>query len=102
MLTRTASDSAQLLGESDEKSLRPADVAEPIRIFIPNKFAHELRAALAEPRERVVDVVHGEHDPQVAQRVHRGVPVIRDGSGPEKPGELEPTVAVRRAHHGNL
>jgi hypothetical protein len=28
--------------------------------------------------------------------------VIRDGRRPEKPGELEPAVAVRRAHHGNL
>src|SRR5215469_10063233 len=28
--------------------------------------------------------------------------MIRDGRRPEKPGELEPAVAVRRAHHGNL
>jgi hypothetical protein len=28
--------------------------------------------------------------------------VIRDGRWREKPGELEPAVAVRRAHHGNL
>jgi len=28
--------------------------------------------------------------------------VIRDGRRREKPGELEPPVAVRRAHHGNL
>jgi uncharacterized protein YciI len=28
--------------------------------------------------------------------------VIRDGWRPEKPGELEAAVAVRRAHHGNL
>src|ERR671919_1729389 len=28
--------------------------------------------------------------------------MIRDGRWREKPGELEPAVAVRRAHHGNL
>ena len=54
--------SSELLGESDEKPFRAADVAEPIRVFILNNFAHELRAALAEPLERLVDVVHGEHD----------------------------------------
>jgi hypothetical protein len=54
--------SAELLGESDEKPFRTADVAEPIRVFILDHFAHELRAALAEPLKRLVDVVHGEHD----------------------------------------
>ena len=28
--------------------------------------------------------------------------MIRDGRRREKPGKLEPAVAVRRAHHGNL
>src|SRR5262245_3676353 len=32
--------SAELLGESDEKPFRPPDVAEPIRIFILDNFAH--------------------------------------------------------------
>jgi hypothetical protein len=36
------------------------------------------------------------------ESVHRGVPVILDGRWREKPGELEPAVAVRRAHHGDL
>ena len=58
--------SAEFLGESDEKPLRPADVAEPIDVFIPDHFAYELRTALAEPLERLIDVVHGEHDAQVA------------------------------------
>ncbi len=57
---------------------------------------------LLEPGERLVDVVNGEHDAQVAQSVHRGVPVIRDDRRREKTGELEPAVAVRRAHHGDL
>jgi hypothetical protein len=54
--------SVELLGESDEKPFRPADIAEPIRVFVLDNFAHELRAALAEPLERLVDAVHSEHD----------------------------------------
>ena len=54
--------SAEFLGESDEKSLRSADVAEPICVFITNHFAYELRTALSEPLQRVLNVVHGEHD----------------------------------------
>ena len=58
--------SAEFLGESDEKPFRPTDVAEPIRVFILDYFAYELRAPLAEPFKRLVDVVHGEHDAEVA------------------------------------
>ena len=54
--------SAEFLGESDENPFRPADVAESIRVFILDYFAYELRAALAEPLKRLVDVVHDEHD----------------------------------------
>jgi hypothetical protein len=58
--------SAEFLGESDEKPFRPTDVAEPIRVFILDYFAYEVRAARAEPFKRLVDVVHGEHDAEVA------------------------------------
>ena len=58
--------SAEFLGEPDEKPLRPADVAEPIRVFIPDHFAYHLRTVLAEPLERLVDIVHGEHDAEIA------------------------------------
>jgi hypothetical protein len=54
------------LRESDEKNLRPADVAEAIRVFILDYFAYELRTAIAEPFKRLVDIVHGEHDAEVA------------------------------------
>ena len=53
---------ADLLGQPDEKSFGPPDVAEPIHVFVLDHFADELRAALAEPGERIVDVLHGEHD----------------------------------------
>jgi hypothetical protein len=49
-------DSAEFLGEPDEKSFGPADVAEPIHVLVLDHFADELRAALAEPGERIVDV----------------------------------------------
>jgi hypothetical protein len=52
----------ELLGEPDEKSFGATDVAEPIRVLVLNYFTDELRAALEEPGERLVDVVHGEHD----------------------------------------
>src|SRR5919202_5178321 len=95
--------SAEFLGEPDEKAFGPADVAEPIRVFVLDHVAaDELRAVLSEPGERLVDVVHREHDAQVAEGVHRGVPVIGDHTRREKARELEPTVAVRRAHHGDL
>ena len=94
--------SAELLGESDEKPFRPANVAEPICIFILDYFAYELRAALAKPFKCLVDIVYGEHDAEVAQSVHRGFTVIRDGRRREEAGKLKPAVAVRRTHHGNL
>jgi hypothetical protein len=59
--------SAEFLGDPDEKSFRAAEVAEPVRVFILDDFAYELRAARAESFKRVVDVVHGEHDAEVAQ-----------------------------------
>src|SRR5207237_4216116 len=51
---------------------------------------------------RLVDVIHGEHDAQVAESVHRGAAVIGDHRRREKSGDLEPAVTVRRTHHGNL
>ena len=61
-----------------------------------DQFAYELCSVLAEPGERIVDVLHGEHDAQVAAGVHWGVPVIGDHRRREKSRELEPVVAVRR------
>ena len=57
-----ASTSAELLGETDEKSFGSPDVAEPIHVLILDHFADELCAAFAEPGERIVDVLDGEHD----------------------------------------
>jgi hypothetical protein len=94
--------SVELLGEADEKPFRPTDVAEPVYVLILDDFAHELRAARAEPFKRLVDVVHGEHDAEIAQRIDWRIPMICDDRRREKAGELEPAMAVRCAHHGNL
>jgi hypothetical protein len=94
--------SAEFLGQPDEEPTGPADVSEPIHDLVLDYFAYELRAARAEPFERRVDVVHGEHDAEVAESVDRGVAVIRDDRRREEAGELKPAVAVRCAHHGNL
>ena len=58
----TSKSSAELFGEADEKSLGPPDVTEAIDVLVLNHFADELRAALAEPGERFVDVAYSEHD----------------------------------------
>ena len=59
-------------------------------------------AVLPEPGERIVEVVHGEHDTQIAQRVHRGVSVIGNHGRRKKAREFDPAVAVRHTHHGDL
>src|SRR5947209_12484182 len=100
--TRSVLRSPELLGKSDEEPFRTADVAEQISIFIPDYFAYELRAALAESFKRLVDVVHGEHDAEIAKSVHWGISVICDGRRCKEARELEPATPVRRSHHGNL
>src|SRR6476646_3713885 len=74
----THSFSADLLGQPDENALGATDVAEPIHVFVLNHLVDELRAVLAEPGQRVVEVVHRKHDAEVPEGVHRRVPVIGD------------------------
>lgn len=58
--------SVEFLSESYEKPFRPAEVTKPIRVLILDDFAHQLCAALAKSAKRLVDVVHREHDAEVA------------------------------------
>ncbi len=62
--------SDHLLGQPDEDALGASDVAEPIDVFVLNDLVDERRTVLPEPSERIVEVVHGEHGPPIAQRVH--------------------------------
>src|SRR5437762_5749182 len=92
----------ELLGKPEENSFGAPDVAEPIRVFVLDHFADKLRAAFAEPRERIVDVLHCEHDAQVTESVHRGTAVICNHRRHEESRYLDPAVTIRRTHHGNL
>ena len=65
-------------------------------------FADDLRAAFAEPGERIVAVLHGEHDAEITESVDGGVAVIGYHRRREEPRQLEPAVTIRRTHHGNL
>src|SRR6185436_297776 len=94
--------SADSLGQPDQNALGASDVAEPIHVFVLDHFVDDLRAVLAEPDERVLEIVYGEHDAEVAEGVHRGGAVIGDHGRREKARELDPAVAVRRTHHGDL
>jgi hypothetical protein len=52
-----------LLGQPDQESFGPSDVAEPIRVFVLDHLAADkLCAVLEEPGEHFVDVVDREHD----------------------------------------
>src|SRR5260221_11212319 len=89
----------ELLGEPDENPFGTPDVAEPIHVFILDQFADELRAAFAESGERIVDVLHGEHDAQEAERLHWGAAAIADPSRPDETGHPAPPVTVLRTQH---
>jgi hypothetical protein len=90
------------LGKPNQNSFGSTDVAEPIRVFVLDHFADKLRAAFAEPGERIVNVIHSEHDAEVPEGVHRSTAVVGDHRRRDESGYLKPAVAVRSSHHGNL
>src|SRR3954471_11787246 len=96
------SESADLLSQPDENPLGASDVAKPIHVFVIDYFVDELSAVLLQAGERVVEIVDGEHDSQIAQSVHWGVAVIGDHGWREKSREFDPAVAVGHPHHGDL
>src|SRR3954447_9349892 len=93
----------EFFGESDQKSFGAPDIAKSVHVFVLDDFtADELCAVVAEPGERLVKVVYGEHHAEVAERVDRSGPVIGDHRRGKKPRELKATVTVRCTHHRNL
>ncbi len=88
--------------KADEDSFRPANVAEPVHIFVLHDLPYKLRPTLAESFKRIVDVVHREHDTKVAESVHRRGAMIGDSGWSEKTAKLQPAMTVGRTHHGNL
>ena len=52
----------ELLREANENSFRAPYVAEPIFVLVLDHFTDDHRAAFSKAGERIVDVLHGEHD----------------------------------------
>src|SRR5918995_2092924 len=95
--------SAELLGQCDDDALGAADVTEPILVLVLHHLADELGAVAKQAGKDVLEVVDGEHDATDAQRVHRRVFWL----GPDRRRrvelvQLEPPVAVRGPHHGDV
>src|SRR5690242_19727679 len=78
----------ELLGEADEDSFGAADIAEAIRVLVLDHFADDLGAAFGEAGERIVDVLDGEHDAEVAERVHRRAAMVGGHRRREESGQL--------------
>jgi hypothetical protein len=68
--------SADLLGQPDENALWASDVAEPIHIFVQDYVVDDLSAVFGESGERVVKVIDGEHDAQIAEGIYRRMPMV--------------------------
>src|SRR3954470_14700008 len=95
--------SAELLGESDDDALRATQEAEPVDVLVLRDIADELATVAAQAGNHVVDVVDSEHDAAYAKRVRRRA--FRLGSHGRRRmelRELNPAVAVRGPHHGEL
>lgn len=92
----------EFLRQPDQDALRPADVAQPVHALIIEDFADHLRTVRPQPFQRIGQIVHREHHPQVAQRVDRGVAVVGDHFGFDEARQFQPAVAVGGAHHRDL
>jgi hypothetical protein len=68
-----AAGSADAFCQPDQNALGASDVTEAIHVFVLDDFVDELRVVLAEPGERIVEIVHGEHDAKIAECVHPSV-----------------------------
>src|SRR5215216_5613201 len=95
--------SAELLGQSDDDALRATQEAEPVDVLVLRDLVEEFGTVAAQPGNDVVDVVDGEHDAAYAQSVRRRV--LRLDSDRRRRVELrqlDPAVAVRGSHHGDV
>src|SRR5918992_280365 len=95
--------SAELLGQSNDDALRATQEAEPVDVLVLRDLADKFCTVAAQAGNDVVDAVDGEHDAAYAQRVRRRV--LRLGSDRRRcvvPRQLNPAVAVRGPHHGDV
>lgn len=93
---------AEFFGEPDEESFGAADVAEAVDVFVLNDFVDEFGAKLVEAGQGIIQVLDGEHDPQVAKGVDGSVAVVGSDGRRFELGKFEPAVAIGGDHHGNL
>src|SRR3712207_6334268 len=94
---------SELLGQSDDDALRATQEAEPVDVLVLRDLADEFGTVAAQAGNDVVDVVDSEHDAAYAQRVRRRA--FRLGSDRRRRVELRqlnPAVAVRGPHHGDV
>src|SRR5437763_2591702 len=95
--------SAELLGQSDDDALRATQEAEPVDVLVLRDLADEFGTVAAQAGNDVVDVVDSEHDAADAQRVRRRAFRLRsDRRRRVELPQLNPAVAVRGPHHGDV
>src|SRR5687768_13425951 len=78
----------KLFREPNENPFRAADVAEPVHVLVLDHLVDDLGAMFRQTSERLVEVLHREHDAKIAESVHRGVAVIGDRRRREEAGQL--------------
>src|SRR5215218_5337967 len=98
-----AAASAQLLGQSDNDALRATQEAESVDVLVLRDLADEFGTVAAQAGNDVVQVIDSEHDAAHAQRVgRRALRLGSDGRRPVELRQLNPAVAVRGPHHGDV
>src|SRR5438045_7258283 len=93
----------ELFGQSDDDALRATQEAEPVDVLVLRDLADEFGTVAAQAGNDVVDFVNSEHDAAYAQRVRRRA--FRLGSDRRRRvgrRQLNPAVAVRGPHHGDV
>src|SRR6476469_7981147 len=96
-------DSAELLSQSDDDALRATQEAEPVAVLVLRDLADEFATVAAQAGNDVVDVIDSEHDAAYAQRVRRrALRLSSNGRRRVELRKLNPTVAVRSPHHGDV
>src|SRR3954451_18466318 len=94
---------SEALGESDDDALGAAEEAQPVDVLVLRDLADELAAVGAQAGDYVVDVLDREHDAADAQRVRRRVlRLCSDRRRRVELRQLDPAVAVRGPHHGDV
>ena len=102
-MSRMANASEEFLGKRDNDARRASHVAEPVQVLVLDHLADEFGAVDAQAGHGVIEVSDREHDLPEAQRVRRGIRWLgRDQLRVAELRQLDPPVAVRCPHHGDV